>query len=33
MVLAQAVTDGRLETNPADHVKLPGENGTQAVCR
>jgi hypothetical protein len=27
MVLAQAVADGRLAVNPADHVKLPSEHG------
>ena len=31
MVLAQAVVDGRLPSNPADYVKLPGAGGTRAV--
>ncbi|MGB7871796.1 MAG: tyrosine-type recombinase/integrase [Mycobacterium sp.] len=29
MVLEQAVVDGRLATNPADHVKLPTEHSTK----
>jgi integrase len=29
MVLAQAVADGRLSANPADHVKLPTEHSTK----
>lgn len=29
MVLAQAVTDGRIGSNPADYVKLPSERSTQ----
>jgi integrase len=31
MVLAQAVADGRLATNPADYVKLPTEGGNPGV--
>lgn len=31
MVLAQAVADGRLETNPADYVKLPTDHGDPGV--
>lgn len=31
MVLAQAVADGRLATNPADYVKLPTEHGDSGV--
>lgn len=31
MVLAQAVADGRLATNPADYVKLPTEHGAPGV--
>ncbi len=31
MVLAQAVVDGRLATNPADYVKLPTERSTGAA--
>ncbi|WP_278313742.1 tyrosine-type recombinase/integrase [Lolliginicoccus levis] len=29
MVLAQAVVDGRLDVNPADHVKVPSETSAQ----
>ncbi|GFG73583.1 hypothetical protein MBOT_09480 [Mycobacterium botniense] len=31
MVLAQAVADGRLASNPADYVKLPTEHGDSGV--
>lgn len=31
MVLAQAVADGRLASNPADYVKLPTEHGAPGV--
>jgi hypothetical protein len=31
MVLAQAVADARLASNPADYVKLPSEHGDPGV--